>query len=172
MPGAATGNLHPDGRDLLVAHPNARIARFAVGRDTKHCEHVDEYALERADVRHDVTKAVTPVGKRDDRVADELSRPVVGDVSAAIRVRDVSTHVRRRHQDVLWISCRAQREHVRVFEQQQVVVIGAPVERALNLVCFPVRDATEPPCSEHQSSSASQSRVSSSLCIAPRNAAA
>ena len=29
VPGTATGDLHPDGGDLLVSHPDARVARFA-----------------------------------------------------------------------------------------------------------------------------------------------
>ena len=51
VPGATTGDLHPDRGDLLVPHPNAGVARLAVGLDTELGERVDQHALERAHVR-------------------------------------------------------------------------------------------------------------------------
>ena len=172
VPGAAARDLHADGGDLLVAHPDAGISRLAVGRDAELGERVDEHTLERAHVGHDVAQAVAPVGQRDDRVPDELARPVIGDVAPAIRDARGRRRPCRRHQHVGRVGGGAERVHVRVLEQQQVVVTGTRVERALELVGFAVRNATEPSCAEHQSSSASQSRVSSSVCIARRNAAA
>ncbi len=170
--GAAARDLHPDRGDLLVTDPDARVTRLALGRDAEVGERVDEHTFECPHVRHDVAQSVAPVGEGDDRVADQLPGTVIRDVAAAIRTHEVGTDVRRRHQHVGRIGRGAEGEHVRVFEEQQVVVVGAPVERALELVGFAVRNATEPPRPEHQSSSASQSRVSSSVCIARRNAAA
>ena len=45
-------------------------------------------------------------------------------------------------------------------------------ERALELITLRVGNPPEPACAQHQSSSASQSRCSSTSCKAPRNAAA
>ena len=44
-----------------------------------------------ADVRDDVALARPPLGERDDRVADELARSVVGDVPAAVGPHEVGT---------------------------------------------------------------------------------
>ena len=98
--GAAARDLHADRGDLLVTDPHAGIPRLTVRGDTELGERVDEHAFERAHVRDDVAQAVAPVGQRDDRVADELTGPVIRDVAAAIRAHELGADARRRHQHV------------------------------------------------------------------------
>ncbi len=141
-------------------------------------ERVDEHGLERAHVRDDVAHAVAPLGQRDDRVSDELTRTVVRDVAATVGVDEIGTDRLRRHEHVRRVGSRAERVDVRVLEQEQVVVVGSLVERSLECVGIRVRDAPEPsgperhPRGRGQSSSDAQSWCSSRSRIAARNAAA
>ncbi len=152
--------------------PTPREARHTVRRDAELGERVDDDVLERAHVGDHVTLAVAPLRERHDRVADQLPRAVVRDVTAAIRAHQLRAHARRRYEHVLGIRARAQRVDVRMLEQQQVVVGRALVQRALQPVALGVGHPTEPAGPQHHSSSASQSRCSSTSFIAPRNAAA
>ena len=172
MAGTTLRHLHTDGGDLLVAHPDARVPRFAVRDDPEARQRGDDDILELAHVGHDVAQPVSPLGQGDDRVPDELAGTVVGHVAPPVGPDELGTDRGGRYEHVGRIGRRAERVHVRVLEQQEVVVGGALVQRALQLVGFPIGHPTEPARSEHQSSSSSQLCCSSTVRMACRNAAA
>ncbi len=61
----------------------------------------------------------------ENRVNDELSRPVVGDVAASVRPHDVRTErfeLGRSCEHVRRVPAQTERDHVRVLEHEQVVV--------------------------------------------------
>jgi hypothetical protein len=99
---------------------------------------------------------------------------VVGDVAAAVDVEQLGADGRGIHEHVRRVGLRPERVDVRVLEQQQVLVFGALVQRALQHVGLAVRDPPEPTRLQvaGHASSASQSRVSSTSRIALRNDAA
>ena len=66
--------------------------------------------------------AAALAGHGEDRVADELPGTVVGDVAAAVGAHELGADVGRRHEHVAEVGAHAERVHVRVLEQQQVVV--------------------------------------------------
>ena len=84
---AAAAQAHADGRDLRgPVDPHARVA-VEPGRtgEPEVGQRVDQHLLDRAHVGDGVGHAAAPLaGHRQDRVADELARPVVGDVAAAV----------------------------------------------------------------------------------------
>jgi hypothetical protein len=71
---------HPDRHHLLVADPDAGVAGRAGALDAEVGQHPDERRLE---APQEVADAPA---HREDRVADELARAVVGDVAAALDV--------------------------------------------------------------------------------------
>ena len=135
-----------------------------------------EHVLEPAHVRDDVALARPPLRERDDRVADELARAVIRDVAAAVGVDELGADRRGIAQDVLALRARTERVHVRVLLQQQVLLVGVLVHRALQRLRLAVRDEPEPAHLQRgrgrHASSASQSRVSSTVRISLRNDAA
>src|SRR6202011_505223 len=97
-----------DGRDLSVADPDAGITGQPAGRDPEVGQDVDQAAFEVAQVQ-------TDIGFRaevKDRIADQLSRAVVGDVPTAIDVEAGD----------------AARGHLRLI-QKHVIARSAPTDR-------------------------------------------
>ena len=179
--GAPVGDPHADRRDLLVADPHAGEPVGArSGLDTEIGERGDEHRLEPAHVRDDVALAGAPLGERDDRVADELPGPVVGDVAAAVGPHELGAHRLGRHEHVGEIGARPERVHVRVLLQEQVVVGRARVQPALQRLGLAVRHPPQPataPAVGHRrplmrARSCSQSWVSSTWRTESRKAAA
>ena len=86
--GHALGDPDADRGDLLVAlhsaDPDAGAALDPLARHAELGEHVDEHALESAHVADHVDR----FGEPEDRVADELARPVPGDLAAAVDIDD------------------------------------------------------------------------------------
>src|SRR6202040_1622760 len=78
-------------RDLLVADPDAGVARRTSGGDTEVGAHRDQNVLELADVGDDVALARPPFLEGDDRIADELARTVIRHVAAAIGVYELGS---------------------------------------------------------------------------------
>jgi hypothetical protein len=172
---APTCDLDADRGDLLGVDPHAGEPRLGVGFDPEIGQRADEHGLELAHVGHDIAETVAPRGKRDDRIADELARAVIGDVAAAVGVHELRTHGVGRDEHVLAVGARPERVDVRVLEQEQVVVAGLAMQRALEVVRLRVGHPAQlahPQPVRAQSSSASQSRVSRSVRTAFRNAAA
>ena len=116
-----------------------------VGRDAEVGERGDQHVLEPAYVRDDIALPRPPLGERHDRVAHQLPGPVIRDIAAPIGDDELGTHRRRLAQDVLPLRARTERVHVRVLLQQQVLVFGVLVHRALQRLGVAVRDEPEPP---------------------------
>ena len=116
---------HADGADLARARARRRRptrpgSRPAGRRVTPNArQRVDDQLL---DVAH-VLGGAEPVADVDDRIADELARAVVGDVAAAADADQLGADGRRiAAQVVAEVRARPVREHVRVLEQQQVLL--------------------------------------------------
>jgi hypothetical protein len=102
------------------------------------------------DIGHGVAHASAALaGNREDRVADELARTVVRDIASAVGTDEFGTDVVGCHEDVRGISPHAEREHVRMLEQQKVIVRRALEQRVLQCEGVAVADTTEPPDAQH-----------------------
>ena len=73
--------VHPDGRDLLRSDPDAGRSRRAPGLDPVPRQHADQHLLDLPEVAVHVLVERPQV---EDPVADELPRPVPGDIAAAV----------------------------------------------------------------------------------------
>ena len=82
---ASCADAHADGHDLLAIDPDTgeALATLAVDAECREGSHRD--LLERADEVHDV--ALT--GEPDQRVDDQLTGTVVGDVAATVHRDDI-----------------------------------------------------------------------------------
>ena len=112
------------------------------------------------------------VGHRDDRVRHELAGAVVRHVAAAVGALERGADLRRVDEDVAVVGVRAERVHVRVLQQQEVVVLGLTGQRVLQHRGLVVRDRPEGPDAQHRpvpQSSAAQSRVPRSSATFARN---
>ena len=169
----APRHAHADRRDLLVADPHAGVPGRARRIDAEVGQRGNQHRFEPADVRDDIALTGAPLGERDDRIADELTRPVIRDVAPAIRVDELGTDRRRVAQHMGEIGARPEGVHVRMLLQQQIVVGCALVDRALQRLGLPVRNQPEPARVERlHASSGSQSRVSRTVRTSLRNEAA
>ncbi len=145
--GAAATQAHADGRDLAVLDPHARVA-VESGRtgEPEVRERVDQQLLDRAHIGDGVGHAAAPLaGHREDRIADELTRPVVGDVAAAVGTDQLRTDSFGSDEHVGGIGPHAQREDVGMLEQQQMVVGRMLEQRVLQRERIAVAHTTEPP---------------------------
>jgi hypothetical protein len=150
--------------------PHARILRQSPGGDPERGEGVDQELFDVADVLGR-TETVAHV---DDRIADELAGAVVRDVAAPPDPDEVGTDgCRVAVQVVGEVRPRSVGEHVRVLEQEEVLLTAAVEEGLLHRQRLPVRDGAEPPdvqpCCH---SSADQSLVSRSSFVRLRKPAA
>ena len=184
---APARDAHPDRADLarVVAtdvYPHAGVPRQPAGGGNPELgERVDHQLFDVGDVGDGVGRARSATvfgGQRQDRVTDQLSRTVIGDVATSI-------HADEFRSDMCWvdenigaqIGTRAVGEHVRMLEQQQMVGGAVAEQRLLDGEHLAVRHATEPAHMQrlgrarHQSS-APQSRVSSSSLTLTKKPAA
>jgi hypothetical protein len=115
VPGATLRDSHTDRRDLLVADPYAGEPALATRVDAEVGERRDQDRFEPANVRDDIALTGAPLCERDDRVSDELARPVVGDVATAIGVHEIGSDRSRVVQHVREICARSERVDVRVL---------------------------------------------------------
>ena len=124
-------------------------------------DRIDHKLLDRVDMcRH----GAQPHRDVEDRVTDELTGAVVGDVPATIGVNELGPDRLRIHEDVLGDRADAKCVHVWVLEEEQVLSPAHSVQGVLQDMGVPVTDAPEPadvqlPARSAQSS-ASQSRDS------------
>ena len=89
--------------------------------------------------------APRPSADVEDRVADQLAGAVVGDVAAPVGVHELGADGLGVDEDVLGLGPHAERVHVRVLEQEQVLArVRALDKRLLQHVRVPVADAPEP----------------------------
>ena len=155
----------------LGVDPHARVLGEPSRRDPERGQGVDDELL---DVAH-VLGRTEAVAELDDRVADQLTGPVVGDVAAAADADEVGPDRGRvAAQVVLEVRARPVREHVGVLEQQQVLP-GAVVEQGLlDRQRLAVGDGPQPADAQRRGdhSSADQSLVSRISLIRRRKLAA
>ena len=113
----------------------------------------------------------------DQRVADQLPRAVVGDVAAALHPHQFRAHRGRLHPEVAGqVRARAMGEHVRMLQQEEVVLTAVGEDGLLQCQRLAVRHATEPAHAQRAGhpaqSSWVQSRVSRISFTRTRNPAA
>jgi len=144
----AARDAHADRGDLLAAHPHARQAGLAARSDAEGGQCTEQRLLQVAYVAVHVAAVRLEV---QDGVADELTRPVVRDVAASSGLEQRDAHepafgIVREH--VVRVRRRAERDDVRVLEQQQLVRdhAGAALadQRLLELERLAVLDGAEP----------------------------
>ena len=148
---STAGQSHTDRRNLagiigLGVDPHAGIVAQAtdVG-ETEVPEGIDDELLDRADIRDGVGHAASALARHPQHwIADELARPVIGDITAAVRDHELCADLGRFDQDIGAIGANAERVHVRVFEQQQVVGRRSREESVLQLQRVVVVDRPEP----------------------------
>jgi hypothetical protein len=137
-------NPHADRRNLLVADPHAGKALGAFCGDPEVGKGRDQDVFQCAYIRDDITLPRAPLSERHDRVAHELAGAVIRDVAAPIRLDEIGTDRSGVAQHVLQLRARPQRVDVRMLEQQQVVVVGVAVQRALQRLGFAIRNRAQP----------------------------
>ena len=121
-------DAHADGGDLFVADPHAGKPLDAPARNPILGDRTDQHLFDVAHVAVHVTAIRLEV---DDRVADQLARPVIGHVAAAPCLMDfdgVCCALRFVCEDVRRVGAASEREDVRVFEQQQLLVAFAAAQ--------------------------------------------
>ena len=102
----------------------------------------------------------------DDRVADELPRPVVRDVAATLHRHEVGSHRCRLDEHVdREIGTRAVGEHVGVFEQQQVILGAVRRTWPLHRERLAVRNPAEPADPQRHVTTRPTSCAVSSVCL-------
>ena len=193
---AAAAEPHSDGGNLprrlaVGVDPDAGMTRKSCGADEAELgQRVDEQLLDTTDVGGGVGHSAPPfAGNREDRISDQLSRAVEGDVAATVHAKDVGAAGPGLVEHVARIGAEAECVHRIVFEQQQVVVGGLAEQRPLEGPGVAVVDPPQPPHSQHAIGgrrlggvgggshrgaqiSASQLRVSMMVRSRSRNAAA
>ncbi len=133
--GHAAGDPYADRGDLALGpagtarrvgrHPHPAAALDPAGRDAECVAHVDECRLEPAHVGDHVDR----VGQGDDRIADQLTGPVPGDLAAAVDVDDRSAVERT----LVRLGAASRGVDRRVLQQQQRVRPGALDPRGVQL---------------------------------------
>ena len=109
--------------------PDTRVLGEPPGVDAERGERVDHELLDVADV----AERAELVDDRQDRVADELTRAVVGDVAAAAHRDEVGADRGGVAPQVgVEVGPRPVREHVRVLEQQEMVLPPVREQRFLD----------------------------------------
>jgi len=119
--GHPTADVHADGGDLALLHPDAGATGNAARRQAELRQCIDNHLLEPAHVGDHVPP---PLAEVEDRVAHQLSGTVIGDVAAAVRLEKLDAgpleHLRTRQQ-VLPAPVAAQGDHVGMLEQQKLI---------------------------------------------------
>ncbi len=169
---------HADSADLLRLRavgvdPDARVtAQSARAGDAEIAEGVDDELLEGVHVRWDRAEAEADV---EDRVADELAWPVVGDIATPIGVDELGADRVGIDEDVLGPRPNPEGVHMRVLQQEQVLG-PAGAKGVLEGEGVPVANAPEPAdvklTPDLAQSSASQSCDSMPVAKARRKAEA
>ncbi len=128
---------------MVDVEPDARMTLEPTGvGQTEFGEGIDDQTF---DVAH-VIGRTQPVADVDDRIADELSGTVVRDVATALDGDQfgadrggLATQVRGE------VGPSTVGEHVRVFQQQQVLAVAVFEQRRLNRQRLAIGHSTQPP---------------------------
>src|SRR5215472_4390280 len=81
-------DVNSNGYQFGVSHPHPSCAGKASGLDPVFLGHADENFFERAHVPADITAMLSEV---DNRVADQLTGAVIGDVTAAVGLKNAGS---------------------------------------------------------------------------------
>ena len=147
-PGTGAQRAYADGGDLAGVRaagvePDARVLALARRPvQTEVGQRRDDDLLQAV---HVLGASGGVVGHRDDRVGHELTRPVVGDVTATVGPLEDGADRHRIDQHVALVGVRTQRVGVRVRQDQQVVVDGLGREGMLERVGLVVGNRPERP---------------------------
>ena len=172
---AGAQRAHADGRDLarvraLGPDPDAGVLVDPAGAVKAEVrQRVDDHLLQPPHVSRAGARVV---GHRHHWVRHELAGAVIGDVATPVGPLQHGTDGGRVDQHMRLVRVRADGEHVRVLQDQQVVVAVTARQRVLEVERFVVRDRPQATDAQHQAgpqSSAAQSRVPRSSAIRARN---
>jgi len=126
VPGDPIASMNADRRDLAIVDPDTGVRRAPRSRELVRRERLDEKFLNLALVPVQVALLLLQV---DDGVADELSGPVKGDITAALDLEQLDALLpeifgRREHMSALGRS--PERDDRRMLDEQQHVLVDAP----------------------------------------------
>ncbi len=146
----------PSGSTQTPGYPGRRPTSVS----PRSVSDVDHELFDRRDVGDSVGHpSAALAGDGQNRIADQLTWAVVGDVAPTVRPYELRTHGGRVDEDVVELPVHAERVHVRMLEQQQPVLPTVLEQAVLQRERVVVGDPPEPTYVQAQSS-ASQSRVS------------
>ena len=185
MHGTTSGNAYANRCDLartdaVRIDPDTVVTGEPTGLDAEVGEDVEKELFDALDVRRSVSHTAAPFpGHGEDRVPDELTGAVVGDVTAPVGGRNGGPHRLDIDKQVLPWGPLRQRDDVVMLQQKQVVT-GVRTQLLLQRERVGVGDSPEPANPQArlrdgksgQLISASQSRFSMISWIRLRNAAA
>ena len=122
MGGDPAGDSHPDGGQLLGAHPDSRQPLHPARLDSEFGDGGDEDLFDLPEEEVQI-----PEGRREqkDGVAHQLARAVVGHVPSASRLEHLhspSGQILPPGEEVIGIGSPPQGHHGRVFEQEEGVL--------------------------------------------------
>src|SRR6266576_2168754 len=134
MPRDPLLHVNPDARDLPAPPPGpyAGVTRVPPGGNAQAGERVDQRLLQGAEIPVEIRLVA---GQVDDRVADQLTRPVEGHVAAALDLEDLDAVA---VDEVVRVCVAAQRHHRGMLEQEQHVVRQAAVDPRLGEGALPL----------------------------------
>src|SRR6266581_1770061 len=145
MPRDPLLHVDPDAGDLPAPPPgpHAGVTRVPLGGYAEVGERVDQCLLQGAEIPVEIRLVA---GQVDDGVADELSGPVEGNVTAALDLEHLDAVAA---DEMVRVEVAAQRHYRGMLEEEEPVARQAPVdarlrERALPLERFGVRLRRQP----------------------------
>ena len=120
-----SADVHADGGDLGVSHPNSRAFRNAARLDAEVRQGIDQRLL---DGPHVSAHIALPLAQVEDGKADDLPRPVIGNIAAAIGGMEGDTRASQDFltgQKIVQMAVASQGDGVRMLQQDELVGNGA-----------------------------------------------
>ncbi len=156
--GSGPGHAHPDGGQLsgppaspirpgvtTGVEPHPGIAGQPPRLQAQFGHGVDQHLLHRADPGPGVGQTSSPLaGHGHHRIADQLARPVEGDVATPVHPEQLGPHRGRIHQDVGLVGPHPEGVDRRVLAQQEMIV-DAGEQGLLEVPGLGVGNGAEPP---------------------------
>jgi hypothetical protein len=137
-----SADVHADGGDFALAHPDARQFRNAARLDAKIRQSIHQHLLDGA---HVGTHVALPFAQVQDRIADDLSRPVIGHIAAAVRGMEGDAGAGQEflaRQKVFHVTIAAHGDGVGMLQQDELVGddagLALPHELLLQFKCATV----------------------------------
>jgi hypothetical protein len=131
--------VHSDRRDLRITHPNAGHRGDAARTNPELSQRIDQNLLNPA---HESAHIALPIPQIHDRIRHNLPRPVIGHVPAAIGFMQLNPGPPQRffrRQQILQMPVTPNRNHVRVFDKQQMIAAQAHLALPRDLFLYPER---------------------------------